>query len=69
MQPKKEYTTKHRTFGSTNLRQPKKFPQPLVVMVETLKRYAGSVTYFLVLFKLMIQYGSDSTIVAILTTI
>ena len=40
MQPKKSVTTKHRMFLSTNLRHPRKFSQPLVVMVETFRMSA-----------------------------
>ena len=42
-------------FRATNLRQPKKFTQPLVVMVETLE---GLVFYWLTvsLFKLFSAY-------------
>ena len=38
MRPKKGFTTKHRMLEATNLHQPKKFTQPLVVTVETFRR-------------------------------
>ena len=37
MRPKQEFTTNHRGFGATKLRQQGNFTQRLVVMVETFR--------------------------------
>ena len=45
MQPKTEFTTKHRIFGAIKHASQESFTQPLVVMVEPFRRWIFRFSY------------------------